>query len=481
MAEKQDVTRREVVQMAGAVSVAAAASIITGAPAIQTAKAANNQVQYGFIGTGSRGQYLLKHLKTIEGGRCVALCDVDDKNLAKAAELVPGTKPALYKDHRELLADKNVEAVLIATPLFAHFPVTKDALLAGKHVFCEKSLVFKPEEVHELRRLSNERPNQTLQTGLQRRYSKYYQMVRQMIEKGVLGEITHIQAQWHRNPGWQMKPGGEMKNWRLYRKYSGGLVAELASHQIDVSDWMFNATPEYVMGIGELNTWKDGRDIYDNVQLIYRYPKGQKLIYSAISTSQHLPLFNNGRTEFGELIMGTGGAVQITVGTDKEPATAVWFPEKDIRLEKTKEKKKENTAAGATMITAGASAGLPVLLDGEAVDMKNDSFIAREMKFARLWLYKKGIIVPEEKVNPVDNELEGYFRHIREKSKPKADLEVGLADSVAVILSNLAMDEGRKVYFNEIDRMGNPTGAATPAHGAPAPATTSAAPADRPV
>jgi predicted dehydrogenase len=246
MAKQQDFTRREVVQMAGAVSVAAAASKLQGAPAIQKVRGANNQVQYGFIGTGSRGQYLLKHLKNIESGRCVAVCDLEEEAMRKAAELVP-QKPAMHKDHRELLARKDVDAVLIATPLFAHFPVTKDALDAGKHVFCEKSLVFKPEEVHALRALANSKPKQILQTGLQRRYSRYYQMVKQMVDKGVLGQVTHIHAQWHRNPGWTMKPGGEMKNWRLFKKFSGGLTAELASHQIDVADWMFGSHPEYVL------------------------------------------------------------------------------------------------------------------------------------------------------------------------------------------------------------------------------------------
>src|SRR5208282_250334 len=116
----------------------------------------------------------------------------------KAAEVI-GTNPQKFKDHRELLAAKNVDAVLIAVPLYEHFRITKDALLAGKHVFCEKSLVFKPEEVHELRALSTSRPGQVLQTGLQRRYSQFYQAAKDMIQQGMLGNVTHIRAQWHRN------------------------------------------------------------------------------------------------------------------------------------------------------------------------------------------------------------------------------------------------------------------------------------------
>ena len=83
-----------------------------------------------------------------------------------------------------------------------------------------------------------------------------------------------------------------------------------------------------------------------------------------------------------------------------------------------------------------------------------ESFLDREVKFARRWLTAKGVMLQEEERNPVDVELESFFQNCRDGKRPRADLEVGMADSVAVILSNLAMDEGRKVYFNEIDKMG---------------------------
>src|SRR6266851_10263831 len=79
MAQDQDVSRRDFVKTAAVVTAAAAA--IEGAPAIQKVRAANDQVQYGMIGTGSRGNYLLKHLKGIDNGRCVALCDINEENL----------------------------------------------------------------------------------------------------------------------------------------------------------------------------------------------------------------------------------------------------------------------------------------------------------------------------------------------------------------------------------------------------------------
>jgi predicted dehydrogenase len=462
MEQRKNLSRRDVVKAAGAAGVLAAARKIEGAPAIQKVRAANNQVQYGLIGTGSRGSYLLGHLKSIDNGRCVAVCDINPDHLEKGAATI-GNNPEKFKDYRELLAKRDIDAVLIATPLFVHFMVTKDSLESGKHTFCEKSLVFKPEEVHALRALANARPKQVLQVGLQRRYSRYYQLLKDMVDKGVLGTVTHVHAQWHRNPGWVLKPDKDpvqqrLNNWRLFREYSGGLAAELASHQIDVADWMFGASPEYVIGVGGLDVRKDGRDIFDNIQLIYKYPKNQKVTYSAISTNAHLPYFSAQRSEMGECIMGTEGAVEITVGDDRHMPIAIWFREPEQPKVTKAGEVKESWKAGATMVAGGVAKGLPIVAEREEFTGK-ESFIEREMKFARRWLYAKGVMVPEEQGNPVDAELESFFNDCRDGKRPRADLEVGLADSTAVILSNLAMDEERRVYFNEIEKMGR--GAAT--------------------
>ncbi len=455
MRDSSDVTRRDLLKAAGAVGAAAAATRVAG-PHIQKIKAANNVVTYGVIGTGSRGQYLLNHLTKIDAGRCVAVCDIWQPNLDKGAK-IPGTNPAKYKDYREMLARRDIDAVLVVTPLYEHFPVTRDALLADKHVFCEKSLVFKPEEVHALRKLAAEHSKQTLQVGLQRRYSQFYKTAKQMIDKGMLGKVTHVNAQWNRNPGWRMNPDsrGKASVWRLYREYSGGLTAELGSHQIDVADWMFGSQPEYVTGVGGNEFFNDGRTVYDNIQLIFRYPKGQKMMYQSICTNKHLPLFGGQRTEFGEQIMGTEGTIEITVGTDNEPALGLWYyepgPPKPTPAGQTKEKA---AVASATLTsTAAGKRGLPIILSRDLVT-GNESFLEREMKFARLWLYRKGVMVPQEDQNPVDTELESFFDCVRTSKRPAADVELGLADSTMVILSNLAMDEGRRVYFSEIEKMG---------------------------
>src|ERR1022692_2526103 len=374
MAENNDLSRRDLLKAAGAVTaVAAAIPAVEGFPGIQKVKAANDQVQFGIIGSGSRGTYLMKHMKTIDSGRCVAICDILQEAIDHGVQTI-GNNPKTFKDYRELLSMKDVDAVFVTVPLFVHFPITKDALMAGKHVFCEKCLVFKPEEVHALRALAQEHPKQILQTGLQRRYSYFYQTVKQMVDKGILGDVHHIHAQWHRNminkPSslWTMKPGGEknIANWRVFRSMSGGLTAELTSHQVDVSDWMFGSSPEFVMGLGSLDTLKDGRDVYDNIQLIYKYPKGQKLTYSSISTNQFLPFFNGARAEMGEIIMGSDGTIEITVGDDVHPAIAWWYREPPkaaaVTTKEGEKKKEEAFVAGGPLGGGGGGDGAVPLL-----------------------------------------------------------------------------------------------------------------------
>ncbi len=450
-------SRRDVVKTAAAVGAAAAAAVEFGkAPAV--VKAAGDTVNFAVIGSGGRGSYLLKHLNKVENGRCIAVCDVKDEAARKGIDTYKLNKAVPYKDYREVMANKDVQAVIIAVPLYLHFEVTKAALESGKHTFCEKSLVFKPEEVHALRALAKQYSKQVLQVGLQRRYSKFYQTARQMIEKGMIGDVTHIHAQWHRNPGWTMKqPAGPQNpaNWRLFKDFSGGLTAELASHQIDVADWMFGATPEYVIGVGGNDYWKDGRTVYDNIQLIYKYPKGQKLVYSSITTNSHLPYLNATRPEFGEVIMGTKGAIHLTIG-DGEVAmpTGMWFQEpKKAETAPAGAGKEKAAAAGASYALGAGSKGLPLLMDDQKVSDK-DGFVQKELKFAKLWLMQKGVIVPEEDRNPVDVELESFFNDCKTGGHPKADLEIGLQDSIAVMLSNMAMEQERRVYFNEIDKLG---------------------------
>jgi len=119
-------------------------------------------------------------------------------------------------------------------------------------------------------------------------------------------------------------------------------------------------------------------------------------------------------------------------------------------------KKEKSAAATASLLSTGRGGRpLPILLSKDQMS-DQDSFLSKEMKFARRWLYQKGVMTPEETRNPVDTQLDSFLECVRSGKKPIADIEIGLADSTAVILANLAMDEGRRVYMNEIHNMGKP-------------------------
>ena len=453
---EQQVDRRDFAKTA---AVGVAAAIASTGPFARKTDGAERVINYAMIGPGSRGRRLLeRHLVHMDHGKCVALCDIYEKNLRKALKVFDD-EPRAYNDYHELLAQDDIEAVFITVPLFLHFPVMKAALEAGKHVFCEKSLVFTPAEVHALRELHQAHPELTIQVGLQRRYSLLYQRAKELIDAGAIGDITHIQAQWHRNTNWRRKASPEYEdqfNWRLYRRYSGGLSAELMSHQVDVADWFLDQHPKAVMGVGGLDYWNDGRDIYDNIQLIFEYPGGQKLQYSSIMTNRHIA----GRRVPGdgcrETILGTDGSIELTLIPYGD---GMLYPDvMKVKMEdQAKEQKQtggENWVAGATVALDTAEQGDGFPIDPEAIDPAQVGFIEKELFFAKTWAYQKGILRPSETVDPEYAELSSFLKDVGSGSRPRADIEVGLQDSIAVILANLAMDEQRQVRFSEIDTMG---------------------------
>ena len=254
-----------------------------------------------------------------------------------------------------------------------------------------------------------------------------------------------------------MKPGGEsnINNWRLFRSMSGGLTAELCSHQVDISDWMLGSSPEFVMGLGSLDTLKDGRNVYDNLQLIYKYPAGQKMTYSAISTNQFVPYFNGSRAEMGEIIMGTEGTVEITVGDDSHPAIAWWYREPPKTTTRAAGKQRRPFRGRRDHGSREQRRHGPHSADDQRHGYHRQRRLLQPRSEVRQAVaHQKGVFMQEEPVNPVDTELRSFLQNCRDGQRPRADVEVGLNDAVAVILSNQAMDEGRKVYFNEIEKMG---------------------------
>jgi predicted dehydrogenase len=95
--------------------------------------------------------------------------------------------------------------------------------------------------------------------------------------------------------------------WRLFREYSAGMMAERGCHQLDAADWIIGDHPDYVIGIGGNEFFHDGRTVYDNIQVIFHYPQGQKMMYQSINTNGHLSLFSRHEERFRRGDPGDGG------------------------------------------------------------------------------------------------------------------------------------------------------------------------------
>ncbi|WP_298551437.1 Gfo/Idh/MocA family oxidoreductase [uncultured Algibacter sp.] len=248
---------------------------------------ANNNINIGVIGTGDRGGGLTSIINSIDHVNVIAACDILpfrlNKGLAKS-----NSNPTGYSDYRKLLDNKDIDAIIVATPFNTHSKIAIDALDAGKHVYCEKTLAKGYKGIIELVNKEND-SNRIFQTGHQYHSSRLYTHIVDLIKQGKVGNITGFECQWNRHGNWR-RPVPDSKfekaiNWRMYREFSGGLTAELCSHQIDFVNWVLNETPNQVMGVGGVDYWKDGRETFDNVHLIYSYPNGVEAKFTCLTSN----------------------------------------------------------------------------------------------------------------------------------------------------------------------------------------------------
>ena len=276
-------------------------------------------VKVGIIGVGSQGSVLLENAPPSQI-RVSAVCDIYPDNLEKALKFARENhdpEAEAYEDYKELLARRDLEAVIIATPLWQHAPMTIDALDARKHVFCEKNMALGIDECRQMVEASK-RNRRNLQIGHQRAYNPLYHEAKKLIDTGAIGDMYHIRALWHRNNTWRRdvpdlpfdpSPWGyedkeHWRNWRLYKKFSLGLMAELASHQIQIVNWFTDSLPSRVYGTGGICKEKDGREIPDHVYLMYEYPDNRTLTYSSIQS--------NSWDHYYEAFFGTEGTIVLS-------------------------------------------------------------------------------------------------------------------------------------------------------------------------
>ncbi len=258
----------------------------------------------GLIGPGSRGKFHLDFLVKNPKVEIVAICDIFQPAIDAALKKAPNAK--VYTDYKKLLDDKNVEAVLIATPLHIHYQMVMDAFDAGKHVFCEKSIAFSMEETHTIYK-KYKASNKIFFVGQQRLFDMRYIKAMELVHQDEFGMINGIRAFWHRNSDWRKKVLGnstdKQTNWRLYKDCSKGIMTELACHQLQIGTWAMREIPNKVMGHGAITYWKEKREVYDNVSCIYTFENGVKMNYDSILSNKFYGL--------EEQIIGKNGTVEL--------------------------------------------------------------------------------------------------------------------------------------------------------------------------
>ena len=353
-----DLTRRAFLD--GVLKATAGAGMSAAAPwAVSAAMAEplqRDRVRLGVIGTGDRGRTLIRNILKTRNCTVAAVCDNFEPHLAKARALVPGNTPA-FADHRAMLDARGIDAVVVATPLDMHARHTLDAFGAGLHVWCEKAMARTIADCSAMVKRSQD-SKKVLQIGHQRMFHPTYLNALRRAKAGEIGTITQIRASWHRNTSWRrpIPPGSNDRkiNWRLYREASAGLMTELATHQLQIGNWFLDAVPTRVIGSGSICFWKDGREVYDHVALVYEYPGGRKFVYTS--------LLNNARYGCEEQIQGSKGTIEPELGRIYQEV-----PPKVLALQRMQEDVKRGHKRTVPIGGATWFPELPVTTPGESL------------------------------------------------------------------------------------------------------------------
>jgi len=312
MKESQDpssqtnrLTRRDFIRLTARAT--AAAGVLTAAPFVTSRRVlgANERLGVGFIGVGGRGRY---HVDTVQGMinqgenlQIVALSDTYGPRMRAAAEHV---KAQPYPKYQDLLADKNVDVVCIATPDRLHVPQALEAIRAGKDVYCEKpmghwSQFAKSKEFF----LETRRLKRVVQIGNQGNSNSAWKRVNDLVQQGAVGRVQHIQAGYYRVGDWgermpipdpNAKPGPDLDwegflgdapkvpfdirrffSWRMFLDYAGGPCTDLFPHVFTPFVSLFGLRfPSLVVASGGICKYDDyGREVPDTFNLCADYPQ----------------------------------------------------------------------------------------------------------------------------------------------------------------------------------------------------------------
>ena len=409
-----------------------AAALAGTALSYRRIQGANERISLGHIGIGSRGSelaWIVSQLKDNKNVEMTAVCDlwkVNRERAAAKASAAYGRPPRSLHYCEDLLALKDVDAVLISTPDFAHSPMLKLAAEAGKDAYCEKPMGTELAEAQAARDAVLAR-SLIVQIGTQHRSEPYQIATRDLIRAGALGQVTKYEIVWnYHGPRWRGRPEvkqlrAEDTDWhhwlmgkpdrpfdpqlyfefRLYHEFSGGITSQWMSHAIDLVHFFLDDNfPRSVMAHGGVFAWPDGRENPDTFQALLEYPTGFLVSYS---------------TSFGN---------------DCDSFTRIMGKK-------------------ATLINIGGEGSQRWKLVEEKGTFEDNPFVHRAETYVTL----PGNSGNNKLAPPFisDNDLShmtNWLDCLRSRQQPNATVRNGFAHAAAVIMATRAYREGRKLYWD---------------------------------
>ncbi len=322
-----DLTRRNLVRTAALVP-------------FQTVRgtAQNSTVRVGLIGAGSRGTYTSGIISKDSRAKVVAICDVSEEQIGTAKSKIGAPDAKSYKNYQDVLASKDVDVVMIATPVYLHPEHFEAAVKSGKHIYIEKPAGLDVAGCKRVMRIADAADRkQNITFGFQQRYGGVYVKAKKMLESGAIGKIREVHGEFLKfalagNEPPLPAPRNEeekLRQWKLWRSTFGEVIVETYVHNLDAINWFMGARPLKAYGTGGRTVEKRG-DLLDHLSVTYDYPDK---VQATFLGSQMTPRFY--RSNF-ERYIGENGVIETareywTYNVGKGPVTEK--SERDITVD----------------------------------------------------------------------------------------------------------------------------------------------------
>lgn len=258
--------------------------------------AQNSAIRVGLIGAGSRGSYTGTIMNKNPQAKITAICDVSDEQLAKAKAKIGAADAKTYRNYQDLLASKDVDAVMIATPVYLHPDHFEAAVKAGKHVYMEKPAGLDVAGCKRVMRIADQADRKiNITFGFQQRYGGVYVKAKQMLDSGAIGKVREVHGEFLKfalagNEPPLPPPRNEkekLEQWKLWRSTFGEVIVETYVHNLDAINWFLGSRPLKALGTGGRTVEKRG-DLLDHLSVTYDYPDRVQMTFIG---SQMTPRF----------------------------------------------------------------------------------------------------------------------------------------------------------------------------------------------